>query len=163
MRQIKALRGDGDEEQERQENGGRQDDEEAQAEDVDERTSLLPDGIAREYHRIHVKSLKGGCEFLAALPPWIQKTLVFFCPFTNAPLIGAGIGAVIGIAPPLHKAFFADTNRGGFFDAWLSTSVKKKKKNIGSLFATQQVVVVGFKLSSSLRKMKRGEESGSVP
>jgi predicted permease len=43
---------------------------------------------------------------------------------------------------------------GGIFNAWLTESLKK----IGQLFVTLQVVVVGVSLSSSLRKMKRGEQ-----
>lgn len=44
-------------------------------------------------------------------------------------------------------------------NSWLTASLK----NIGQLFVTLQVVVAGVTLSSSLRKMKRGEEGGSVP
>jgi hypothetical protein len=59
----------------------------------------------------------------------------------------------------VHKAFFGDSKNGGIFKAWPTDNVK----NIGDLFATLQVVVVGVKLSSSLRKFKRGENSGNVP
>ncbi|KAG9788800.1 hypothetical protein KCU88_g1698, partial [Aureobasidium melanogenum] len=76
--------------------------------------------------------------------------------FVNAPLIGAIVGAVIGLTPALHRAFFNNTEDGGFFKAWLTTSLK----NIGELFVSLQVVVVGVSLSSSLRKMKRGEDRG---
>ena len=48
---------------------------------------------------------------------------------------------------------------GGFLNAWLSKSLN----NIGSLFAALQVIVVGVKLGSALRKMKRGESAGNVP
>ncbi|EXJ82118.1 hypothetical protein A1O1_08187 [Capronia coronata CBS 617.96] len=76
--------------------------------------------------------------------------------FINAPLIGAVVGAVIGLTPPLHRLFFNDSRHGGLFNAWLTTSLE----NIGELFVTLQVVVVGVSLSSSLRKMKRGEDNG---
>lgn len=77
----------------------------------------------------------------------------------NAPIIGAIIGCVLGLTPPLHKVFFNDPDQGGIFKAWLTESVK----NIGDLFAALQLVVVGTKLGTSLLKMKRGEGSGSVP
>ncbi|KAK5937765.1 hypothetical protein PMZ80_009894 [Knufia obscura] len=80
--------------------------------------------------------------------------------FFNAPLIGALIGCVIGLVPALHKAFFADSNEGGIFTAWLTASLK----NAGELFVSLQVIVVGVKLSSSLRKMKRGDgNAGRIP
>lgn len=41
------------------------------------------------------------------------------------------MGAIIGLAPPLHRALFADTEQGGYSKAWLALSVK----NIGDLFA----------------------------
>jgi hypothetical protein len=47
-------------------------------------------------------------------------------------------------------------SEGGYFNAWLMNSIK----NIGDLFASLQIIVVGVKLSQSLRNMKRGEESG---
>jgi auxin efflux carrier family protein len=76
----------------------------------------------------------------------------------NAPLIGALVGTVIGLTPPLHRAFFNEPDQGGIFKAWLTASVK----NIGELFAALQLVVVGAKLSGSLLKMKKGEASGQV-
>ena len=83
---------------------------------------------------------------------------MFLSEFVNAPLLGAVIGAVIGLTPPLHRAFFNDSTEGGFLNAWLTTSLKK----VGELFVTLQVVVVGVSLSSSLRKMKRGDDEGIV-
>lgn len=93
------------------------------------------------------------------LPGWLASFLSFSYAFLHAPLIGAVIGPIIGLAPPLHKAFFGDPQNGGIFTGWLMDSVKK----VGGLFAALQVFVVGVKLSSSMRKMKRGEDSGSVP
>ena len=62
-------------------------------------------------------------------------SLTFAWSFLNAPLIGAFLGCVIGLAPPLHKAFFNEPDQGGIFKAWLTASVK----NAGDLFATLQV------------------------
>lgn len=65
------------------------------------------------------------------------------------------------MSPPLHRLFFADMAQGGYFNAWLA----KALKNVGELFVALQVVVVGVKLSLSLRLWKKGsaEESGAVP
>ena len=126
---------------------------------ANEQTSLLPDRVAEEGSRIQTKFSKKGQKWFLSLPLAAQSTLAVLYQFANAPLIGAAIGAIIGLAPPLHRVFFADTNNGGFFNAWLTTSIS----NIGNLFASLQVIVVGVKLGSSLRKMKRGEASGAVP
>lgn len=124
-----------------------------------EETSLLPDTVVHGAERVSRKSHYKGKEAWDKLPPWLQSILDFLYSFCNAPMIGAVIGAIIGLAPPLHKAFFNDPEDGGFFKAWLTSSVQ----NIGELFTALQVVVVGVKLSGCLRKMKMGEESGSLP
>lgn len=124
-----------------------------------ESTSLLPQSVARRADR--VRDAAEGLEERnwKKLPPFAQEVLSFCGQFLNAPLIGAAIGALLGLIPPLHKAFFDDPSEGGFFKAWLTNSVK----NVGDLFATLQLVVVGAKLSVSLLKMKKGENSGAVP
>jgi len=73
-------------------------------------------------------------------------------------LIGALIGGVVRLTPPLHKVFFNELDKGGIFKAWLTTSVK----NVRDLFAALQLVICGAKLSGSLLKMKKGEASGQV-
>ncbi|KAF1934780.1 hypothetical protein EJ02DRAFT_507362 [Clathrospora elynae] len=50
------------------------------------------------------------------------------------------------------------SNEGGYFNAWLTTAIK----NIGELFPSTQIIVVGVKLSQSMLRMKRGEGSGEV-
>ena len=126
---------------------------------VNEETSLLPDWVVREGGAVSREGYDEGRKYWLRLPHWARAFLDFMYAFLNAPLIGAVVGAVVGLVPPLHKAFFNDQSEGGFFKAWLTTSIE----NIGGLFATLQAVVVGVKLSSSLRKMKRGEDSGEVP
>ena len=128
-------------------------------EDADEQTSLLPDPIVRRGRQAGHKAYQGGKKFWDKLPPWAQSFLDFMYAFVNAPLIGAVIGGVIGLTPPLHRWFFNEQQEGGFFKAWLTSSIQ----NIGDLFAALQVVVVGVKLSTSMRAMKKGEDSGSVP
>ena len=125
----------------------------------DEQTSLLPDFVARKTRSAWYMSFRQGKKRWNQLPPWIQAFLNFWYSFLNAPLIGAVIGAILGLVPPFHKAFFNEQQDGGVFNAWLTTSLR----NIGDLFAALQTLVVGVQLSSSLRKMKRGEDSGDVP
>lgn len=123
---------------------------------IDEESSLLP------HHHVIKVNHAGHDLFSRAhpqwerLPPWAQKVLDITYQFANAPLIGAAIGAIIGLTPALHRLFFNEFNKGGYFNAWLTSSIK----NIGDLFASLQIIVVGVKLSKSLRRMKRGEESG---
>lgn len=126
---------------------------------VNEETSLLPDPLVRRGQQTGRKAYGQGKKYWDKLPSWAQTFLDFMYSFLNAPLIGAVIGGTIGLTPPLHRAFFNDQQEGGFFKAWLTSSIE----NIGSLFAALQVVVVGVKLSTSMRKMKRGEDSGKVP
>lgn len=129
-------------------------------EEPDEQTSLLPSFVVRTKLAAERYGYSHGKKQWDRFPPWIQAFLHYFYAFLHAPLIGALTGAILGLVPPLHKAFFGDPENGGIFTAWLTDSVK----NIGGLFASLQVVVVGVKLSSSMRKMKRGEEdSGTVP
>jgi hypothetical protein len=83
--------------------------------------------------------------------------LLFFYDFLNAPLLGAVVGAVIGLVPALHRAFFNDTYEGGIFSAWLTASLK----NIGGLFVPLPVVVAGVSLYTSMTaaKTQRSEAS----
>ena len=124
-----------------------------------EQTALLPDFLVRQGQRAKQVGYDKGKEHWVHVHPWARKILQFSYSFLNAPLIGAFIGALLGLVPPLHRVFFDEPQEGGIFTAWLTDSVEK----IGQLFAALQVVVTGVKLSSSLRKMKRGEESGRVP
>lgn len=121
-----------------------------------ELTSLLPHRVRKAGGKAHQHVFFLGKQNMEKLSPRTQEVLIFLFDFLNAPLLGAVIGAIIGLTPPLHRAFFNDSNDGGFLNAWLTSSLKK----IGELFVTLQVVVVGVSLSSSLRKMKRGEDNG---
>lgn len=127
--------------------------------EAQEQTPLLPEPVVRQTHQAEHYGYKIGKKQWDKLHPWIRYPLEFSYSFLNAPLIGAIVAAALGLTPPLHKAFFDEPQAGGIFTAWLTDSISK----IGGLFATLQVVVVGVKLSSSLRKLKRGEESGQVP
>lgn len=127
-----------------------------QAEEHDtETTTLLPNFVARKEDEM---SQEWGKQWVK-LPLVVQRTLSFLGMFLNGPLVGAIIGATLGLVPPLHRAFFNEPSEGGIFKAWLTASVS----NVGELFAALQLVVVGAKLSGSLMKMKKGEASGSLP
>ncbi|KUI63469.1 hypothetical protein VM1G_10337 [Cytospora mali] len=84
------------------------------------------------------------------LSPRTKWWLIFVSDFFNAPLVGAIMGAVIGLSPPLHRAFFNDTQDGGIFTAWLTASLK----NIGGLFVPLPVVIAGISLYTAYKGTK---------
>lgn len=81
--------------------------------------------------------------------------LLFLYDFLNAPLLGAVLGAIIGLTPALHRAFFNDTDDGGIFSAWLTESFK----TIGSVFVPLPVVVAGVSLYLSMKPKKNDGEA----
>jgi len=85
--------------------------------------------------------------------------LLFFYDFLNAPLIGAVLGAIIGMVPLIKRAFFNDTFDGGIFSAWLTPSLK----NIGSIFVPLPVIVAGVSLYLSMQKAKGNGTHGTTP
>lgn len=93
-----------------------------------------------------------------ALGPRAKWWLLFFYDFLNAPLIGAVLGALIGLITPLHKTFFSDTFQGGIFTAWLTESFK----SLGQLFVPLPLVVAGISLYSSYVESRRTSGSGQV-
>jgi len=125
---------------------------------INERTSLLPERAVKSTNRIEKKGYLKTRNWFNGLGPKTQQVVQMAWQFANAPLLGAIVGAIIGLTPPLHKLFFNNSNEGGYLNAWLTTSIK----NIGDLFASMQIIVVGVKLSQSMLRMKRGESSGEV-
>ncbi|KAM7200361.1 Auxin efflux carrier [Naviculisporaceae sp. PSN 640] len=100
------------------------------------------------------------------LSPRTKWWLLFISDFFNAPLLGAVIGAIIGLIPSLHRAFFSSSDQGGIFTAWLTASLK----NIGSLFVPLPVVVAGVALFTAMRDVRlayqqseAGEREGGGP
>lgn len=128
-------------------------------EHVNETTTLLPDSIATRGEEAREEISEVSERQWRRFPKAIQHILVVLWGFLNAPLLGAVIGCIVGLTPPLHRVFFNEPSDGGFFKAWLTASLS----NVGDLFAALQLVVVGSKLSKSLLKMKMGEASGAVP
>jgi auxin efflux carrier family protein len=84
--------------------------------------------------------------------------LLFLYDFLNTPLIGAVLGAIIGLVPALHRSFFSDTADGGIFSAWLTASLK----NVGSLFVPLPVIVAGVSLYTSMQRAKSDDAHGRV-
>lgn len=132
--------------------------------EVNETTSLLPDVLrnmeARTTNTLHdhahaflYRHRKHPDHFSTST----RKALGLISGFFNNIIIGAVIGFVLGLVPPLHRAFFNHTDDGGIFTSWLTQSMR----DTGDLFVTLQVIIVGVKLSSSLRRMKRGEDEES--
>ncbi len=85
------------------------------------------------------------------LGPRARWWLLFIADFFNAPLLGALAGAVVGLTPALHRAFFAREGSGGIFTAWLTASLD----DIGSLFVPLPVVVAGVSLYSAMQEARR--------
>lgn len=129
------------------------------AEDENENTSLLPNFLVRPSTKATYKGYKHGRKYWNSMPPWAQTTLDFLYQFVNPPLIGAVLGAIVGLVPALHRLFFNSQEEGGYLNAWLTSAIK----NVGDLFAALQVIVVGVKLSQAMLRMKKGEANGSVP
>jgi predicted permease len=126
---------------------------------TNEQTSLLPQSTARTATRTSYSLLARCQTAFAHLPTFVQQTLSFLAMFLNPPFIGTCIGVLIGLVPALHTLFFSDQQHGGYLNAWLTAALQ----NVGDLFAALQVIVVGIKLSSSLLKWKKGEASGTMP
>ncbi|KAK7981851.1 hypothetical protein PG996_009536 [Apiospora saccharicola] len=83
----------------------------------------------------------------AKLGPRTRWWLTLASDFFNTPLLGAILGATIGMVPALHRAFFNDAADGGIFTAWLTSPLKK----IGGIFVPLPVVIAGVSLYSSLQ------------
>lgn len=165
----KKQNGDGDGDDTQLDGAPRQryrDDPEAQEDDDDDddssdsapETSLLPHAVHHRVHRANKYTHKTVDGFMQKLPIWLQTAIMAVYSFMTPPLVGALIGGVIGLAPPLHTLFFANSSEGGYLNAWLTQSIK----NVGQLFVTLQVVVVGVKLAQALRSEKRGEDTGKL-
>ena len=72
---------------------------EEQEEHSNEQTSLLPHRIV--HHRMVDDMDEYSDHIWNKLPSYVQKPLSFVAQFLNAPLLGALIGVILGLAPPL--------------------------------------------------------------
>ena len=123
-----------------------------------EQTSLLPERVNRTQKKAQLKGRLQGQNLWVRLPPWMQTCLGFLFQFVNASVLAAFAGLVVGLTPPLQKAFFSDFSHGGYLNAWLTVSLK----NTGGLFPALQTFTVGIKLASALRDMKKDDNSGGA-
>ncbi|BCS25111.1 Auxin Efflux Carrier superfamily [Aspergillus puulaauensis] len=85
------------------------------------------------------------------LPKRLKQSVLapFDTPMADVAIICTLVGAVLGLVPQLHRAFFNTYEEGGIFNAWLTSSIK----NIGKLFTTLQIFIVGCELGASFEKM----------
>lgn len=124
----------------------------------DEETSLLPQTVLKYKSRASRTGYTAVAYIWDRLPYSVQTAAARVVRFISPPIFGAAVGMIIGLVPPLQRIFFADPEQGGYFKAWLTSSVK----NLGELFVALQVVVVGAKLAHGLRRMRRGESAGQL-
>ncbi|KAF8249229.1 hypothetical protein K440DRAFT_598944 [Wilcoxina mikolae CBS 423.85] len=128
-------------------NGDKDDEEEEeetshQSEEADENTSLLPKPITSGISTLESSASK----HFHRLPLRLQSTLSYIASLLNPILWGAVISLFVGLTPSVHRALFADSQDGGWLNAWFTSSLH----NIGDLFTSLQMFVVGTKLSDSL-------------
>ncbi|KAI4170439.1 MAG: hypothetical protein LQ343_004942 [Gyalolechia ehrenbergii] len=105
-----------------------------------EDTSLLPSFAVRRGEEVGQNVYHRGKITWDRLGPRTRSALDLLYAFLNAPLVGAVIGATIGLTPPLHRAFFNEPQQGGIFKAWLTSCIR----NVGNLFAALQVSIQRF-------------------
>lgn len=115
--------------------------------------STIPNGTPRDQYRRRASFVPR--KRWITLSPRTKWWLVFVSDFFNAPLVGALIGAVIGLTPTLHRAFFNDTQDGGIFTAWLTASLK----SIGTLFVPLPVVIAGTSLYTAYKQTAEKSQS----
>ncbi|KAL8736230.1 MAG: hypothetical protein Q9166_000385 [cf. Caloplaca sp. 2 TL-2023] len=100
-----------------------------------ENTSLLPEYVVRRGVDAGEDGYRKGKHIWDRLGPKTRSFLDLLYAFLNAPLVGAVVGAIIGLSPPLHRAFFDEPQEGGVFKAWLISCIQ----NVGNIFAALQV------------------------
>ncbi|KAF8474825.1 auxin efflux carrier [Kalaharituber pfeilii] len=116
--------------------------------EASESTSLIPSKIRKPVSTTYERMRKRSCNILSRLPSPIKRTLTFIYSVINAPLIGAVIALIVGLIPPLHRILFNHMQNGGWLRAWFTSSLK----NVGELFTSLQMFVVGTELNTSLER-----------
>ncbi|EED17816.1 Auxin Efflux Carrier superfamily [Talaromyces stipitatus ATCC 10500] len=127
-----------------------------QEEELDEQTSLLPNPIQKARQRFSSKSHRLLHTFI---PGRVRHRIdsIDSPPFLDTAILCTATGVLIGLIPKLHQAFFSPYEDGGIFNAWLISSIE----NLGTLFTSLQVFLVGCKLGVSFQRMKRSSSSSS--
>lgn len=138
----------------------------------DNRHSGDPDAAAHEETPLLPRSLHGAKStvsstvrgplnsLLRLLPDKVrEEALSFDSPVVVNAVIGIVVGGLLGLTPPLHRAFFNRYEDGGIVNAWLTSSID----NLGKLFVTLQLFTVGCKLGVSFERMANHQNSGHIP
>lgn len=121
---------------------------------VNEESHLLPERAHKASRQVKGRFRFYCNHIFSFLPRQVRHELLipFESPFADVMIICTIVGAVLGSVPSLHKAFFNHPDNGGIFTAWLTSSIK----NIGKLFTTLQIFIVGGKLGLSFERMAGG-------
>jgi predicted permease len=133
----------------------------AEDEQLTEETSLLPQR-AQQARKSAGNLIRRPMHWLGSLfPRRVKQELLapFESPFADVAIICTVLGTVLGLVPSLHRAFFFDEEDGGIFNAWLTTSIR----NIGGLFTTLQIFMVGCKLGITFERMVAEGNSARIP
>lgn len=128
--------------------------EDQQGEEVNEQTSLLPKPIRKAHHTLSAKIH----HLFSCLPRPVRRRIdALDSPFLDTAILCTATGVLLGLVPKLHRAFFSSYEEGGIFNAWLVSSIE----NVGTLFTSLQVFLVGCKLGVSFERMKRSSSPSS--
>lgn len=126
-----------------------------EGEEVDEQTSLLPKPIQEARHTLSAKTH----HLFSYLPRPVRRRIdALDSPFLDTAILCTATGILLGLVPKLHRAFFSSYEEGGIFNAWLVSSIE----NVGTLFTSLQVFLVGCKLGVSFERMKRSSSPSST-
>lgn len=138
---------------------------ECEDERLTETTSLLPERAQNAQRAVGMR-IHSWTEWLVSFFPYrVREELMapFGDPFAGVAICCTLVGALLGLVPALHRAFFFRDEDGGYLQAWLTTSVR----NIGRLFTTLQIFLVGCKLGVAFERMvaqgEAGGDSSRVP
>lgn len=130
---------------------------ECEDERLTETTSLLPRRAQTAKAAVGVRVRSWSRWLVSFFPSRVREELVapFRDPFAGVAISCTLVGALLGLVPALHKLFFFRDEEGGYLQAWLTTSVR----NIGRLFTTLQIFLVGCKLGVTFERMMAGGEA----
>lgn len=162
IRMLQEPSGDGEtSEEEISDEETRMSNDQRQSEDeINEETSLLSSNLQTARHTAGDRIKRAAKAVYSLLPDRFKERLRSIdSPFLDVVLLCTMTGVILGLVPKLHHLFFDPYGEGGVFNAWLTSSVK----NIGKLFTTLQVFLVGCKLGVGFERLKRNRGSGKVP
>lgn len=132
----------------------------AQCEDerLTETTSLLPERAQNAKQAVRVRVCSWTKWLISLFPSQMREELMvpFGDPFAGVAIGCTLLGALLGLVPALHRVFFFRDENGGYLEAWLTQSVR----NIGRLFTTLQIFLVGCKLGATFERRVAGNGAG---